>query len=651
MPKQFQLSPIKAIELAASRIPGAISLAQGIPSFRTPQVISDFVKAKIDEGACDKYSLTIGLAELREEIATSMSLEGYCYDPDTEIIVTAGSIEGITASILAATSPGDEVILPSPTYASYLGSLHIARCVPRFVELDEDRNFDFLIENFSKVLSKKTKAILYCSPNNPTGTIYSEEKTRELIRLTEQYGLQIIIDEVYKDFYYTDQKHFSPISIPEARDRVIRVCSFSKAYAMTGWRVGFVHGAKENISKIVKYHDAMVSCAPVVSQYGAIAALRYGHDALESFKIEFKRRRDLTIAYLDKLSQFVDYQLPKATYFVFPRIKDTVALCKNSHELAYDILKTVGLALVPGSAFGPSGESHLRISYGKELPELDEGMSRLSDYFHGTRRAIATKTIPDDKTNFKSPMRARVIEFVLGQSAKFYLKRNKPIVIGIAGIQGKTVFKRTITELLCKCKRVRSSMLSYNTQIGLPLSILGLSPPKSVFEKILFLPKLLILALFGHEQSELLILEYGIRSVNDANELVSIAPPNWLVVSGIAGGDPALNQRQAAQGIETLARTIAPNRLLYVRDDTFIQQMGLNSDPALALSLDALVGSDLRIEGDTYPVSRELIGESSVLATIAAVMLARRMFVAVEHIEEYLTADPARRSNLNNHNK
>ncbi|MCB0311061.1 MAG: pyridoxal phosphate-dependent aminotransferase, partial [Bdellovibrionales bacterium] len=330
----FQLSPTKAIELQAARIPGAISLAQGIPSFATPQVIKDFVLEKIQSGLCDKYSLTSGLSELREEIALGLSSEGLLYDPDGEILVTAGSIEAITASILALTNPGDEVIIPSPTYVSYLGSISIAHCKVKYVALDEDNNFEFDLQRMADAISSRTKAILYCSPNNPTGTVFSKENSMRILELAEQHDLKIIVDEVYKDFYYSSEPHFSPASISSLRERIVRVCSFSKAYAMTGWRVAFLHSSRSNVNNIIRYHDALVTCAPVASQYAAIAALRYGASALESFHREFKRRRDYCISRLDELSHVIDYQIPKATYFVFPRLKDSAPYARDSHSLA-----------------------------------------------------------------------------------------------------------------------------------------------------------------------------------------------------------------------------------------------------------------------------------------------------------------------------
>ncbi|MCO6429652.1 MAG: aminotransferase class I/II-fold pyridoxal phosphate-dependent enzyme [Deltaproteobacteria bacterium] len=573
----FELSPIKAMELAAAKIPGAVSLAQGIPSFSTPSVIRDFVREKIAEGACDKYSLTIGLTELREEISLALQKEGLSFDPESEILATAGSIEGITASILAITEPGDEVIIPSPSYVSYRGALAIGRCKPVFVPLDEDKNFDFHVDHIRSAINRRTKAILYCSPNNPTGTLYSEKATRELMKLAEAHNLYVLVDEVYKDFYYTDDKHFSPTLIPAVRNRVIRVCSFSKAFAMTGWRIGFVHCDRSLMGGIVKYHDAMVTCAPVASQYGAIAALRFGDSYLKGFIEQFRARRAYALKVLDSLSHVIDYQLPKATYFVFPRIKDTVPLCHDSTKLAYDILKKCCVATVPGAAFGPSGESHLRINFGRSEEELAEGLSRFSDYFSGAR-SRATVQVPAALKSEGENFTRRTAAAVLARAAKLYLLRNKPLIIGIAGTKGKTVFKRVISEALQKKTSTRASILSYNTEIGLPLSILNLAPPKGTLQKLLFPFRVLSAAFAGRESCRVLILEYGLKKPGDAEALLSIAKPDWLVISDLSPDDGFGERNTLVSNIKSMSEGLRAERIVWADPKTAPSSLGLQAD-------------------------------------------------------------------------
>src|SRR2546427_11357653 len=272
----MKLSPIEEMGLAARRGPGVCALSQGAPSFDTPERLKAFVQQKIAEGACAKYSLTPGLPQLRELIAESLLREGMHYDPESEIIVTCGSIEGIAATLLTLTQPGDEVILPTPSYASYQEVVRMAGCTPRFAVLREEDNFAFDLDAFEHCLSARSRAILYCNPNNPTGTVFSQTETLALVELSERYGLFLVIDEAYKDFVYTKEPYYSPAQLAAARSHVLRVFTFSKAYGMTGWRGGYSPAHPRTPRRLLKVHDALVTCAPVVSQYAPIAAPEYG---------------------------------------------------------------------------------------------------------------------------------------------------------------------------------------------------------------------------------------------------------------------------------------------------------------------------------------------------------------------------------------
>lgn len=526
----MELSPIKAVELAAAKIPNVVSLAQGIPSFDTPAIIKQFVIEQLQSGSCDRYSLTTGLPILREEIA--LSLSPLSYDPDTEIVITVGSIEAISASLLSVISPGDNVILPAPSYTSYQGAVKLARGIPKFVPLDEDRNFDFSLDLISDAITPKTRAILISNPNNPTGTIYSRNALKGLVELAEKHNLVIISDEVYDQFYYNNHVHETPASF--SKERVLRVCSFSKSYAMTGWRVGFVHGDKKRIADLLKYHDAMVTCAPVVSQYAALAALKYGKQSVTEFQQEFRARRDRMIKWLDSLSQYFDYQTPQAAYFVFPRIKDSVELSRDSRAFCHRLLHEAKVATVPGIAFGPSGEGHLRLSYGRTPEAIDEGMERIANYLNKRNVAPKPKRIQSKKN------------IVVQLLAKLFLKRNKPFVVGITGTHGKTTAKRIIRDYLeQQGKRVRAGVLSHNTAIGMPFSILGIN----VFltsSKLKILSTAIFRSLFKVEREHILILEYGVSSLSDAKVLLSICKPDLLVVFPTDGRD--------REGVEELKR-------------------------------------------------------------------------------------------------
>lgn len=637
----FELSPIKAIELEASRIKGVISLAQGIPSFSTPQVIKDYVHKKIEEGVCDKYSLTIGLEELREEIAASMAHDGLKYDPMREILCTAGSIEGITASLLASAQPGDEVILPSPTYTSYLGGIAMARCFPRYVALDEENNFDFQIEAIARAITKRTKVILYCNPNNPTGTIYSEANTRALMDLAEKHNLTVIVDEVYKDFYYGDGVHFSPAQLPNAMERLIRVCSFSKAYAMTGWRIGFLFANPDYMRRIVKFHDAMVTCAPVVSQYAGIAALRYGAPYLAEYAEGYRQRRDMAIRALDQMSHIFDYQTPRATYFVFPRVKDSVPLSRDVHKLAYDMLHRTRVAVVPGDAFGPTGQSHLRINYGRDLDVLRDGMDRIAEYFSAKRSASTVSKAPSEiltPTLYRS--KASFTSWLLSFGARLYLKRNRPLIVGIAGVRGKTTYKRNIAALMTQVRRSRAGILSYNTELGLPLSILNLMSPRTLSERLSFPFRFLFQALLKTASKEVLILEYGIANEMDAQRLLEIAVPDWLVITPVHTNDINLDSRHAFAGILNLSKRVPVDHILWPANDPLFADAGWQGKATHAIAEPAQNPGErvvIQTPKRSYEVKREFVGHSANLSAVAATRLAELLGADEKQIERFLS--------------
>jgi len=390
--KDLQLSIIKQIELRASKYPDVVSLAQGIPSFDTPSAIKRRVENALRRGVVAKYSLSPGLPELRELIEVGLAQENMFYDWEKEILVTAGSIEAITATVLAITDPGDEVIIPGPTYTSYREVITLAGCKPVFVPLHESKGWAFDLEKFREAITAKTRAIFYCNPNNPTGTIYTQEQLLGLAELAEQYDLFLVSDEVYKDFVFDDSKEkiFSLAEIPSLRKRVIRIFSFSKAYAMTGWRVGYVHSDESVIKEIIKVHDSLVTCAPVISQYAAMGALEMGEKDLKFFIGEFKNRRDLMCERLDRLGHIFSYIKPNSAYFVFPKIVtpfnkggegDLKGGFTDSWKFALELLDKAQVAVVPGIAFGPNGEGHIRMSFGRSEEDINKAFDRMEKYF------------------------------------------------------------------------------------------------------------------------------------------------------------------------------------------------------------------------------------------------------------------------------
>lgn len=376
--KNLRLSPIKEMELRASKIPGVISLAQGIPSFETPLVVREKAIEAINQNKTSKYSLTPGLPQLRELVEEKLALDKMFYDFDKEIIITCGAIEAISATLLAILNPGDEVIIPSPSYTTYQEVIKLAGGVPIFVDLDEKNKWSFDVEKLKKIINQKTRALLFCNPNNPTGTIYPKEELLKIGKLAEKNNFFIISDEVYKDFVYKkDYQFFSLAQIPEFRKRIIRVFSFSKSYAMTGWRIGFLHTDKEICQEILKVHDCLVTCAPVVSQFAAIAAFEETENFIKANFNVYLERRELICNRLDRLSNIFNYQKPESAYFVFPRIIDA----SDSWQFSLNLLEKAKVATVPGIAFGPNGENHIRMSFGVSEEIINQAFDRLETYF------------------------------------------------------------------------------------------------------------------------------------------------------------------------------------------------------------------------------------------------------------------------------
>ena len=648
-----KLSPIKAMELAASRVPDVISLAQGIPSFDTPEPIKAFVQQKIAEGECATYSLTPGLPQLRECIAESLLREAMHYDPDQEIIVSCGSIEAIAATLLALTRPGDEIILPSPSYASYQEVVRIAGCSPRFAPLREEQNFAFHQEAFEACLSPHTRAILYCNPNNPTGTVFSEAETRALIALAERHNLFLIIDEAYKDFVYTPEVYFSPAQVADVRQRIVRIFTFSKAYGMTGWRVGYLHSDARNVREILKVHDALVTCAPVVSQYAALAALEYGHDHITAFRQAFKQRRDLTLTHLDRLSHVFDYQKPEGAYFVFPRIKDVVVHARDSYALAYDILEKAKVAVVPGLAFGPSGEAHIRLNFGRRVDDITTAFERLGEYFSpaaalrarpGQRPASrptapAAGRVPPPPTpglsrDLFSYRRLRGFAVLLLRAlARLSLWRKNPRVIAIAGSHGKTVIKRIVTELLAQHYRVQPNPRSYNTDIGLPLAILNIELASvRLRDLVRGFAQAVRTTLFSTEAPDILVLEFGVRHRGDMQQLIRTVTPDIAILTTLTPSYSTdvevLHTLQDEMRLLCLAAG-ANCQFVIDGDDPLLQDV-IASLPTPPLLLHRSAWSteeddlQLRSPDRRYAVRREIIGENERFSVQAAVAVAER---------------------------
>lgn len=366
------------MERQAATYADAISLAQGIPYFDTFSAIKDSAKEAMDRGGAARYSTPQGLIKLRQLIAAHLSRQKINYG-QSEILVTAGSIEAMTVALMTVTMPGDEVIVFDPSYTAYDSIITLAGCVSVHVNLDEENGWSFDLNKLKKVINKKTKAIVVCNPNNPTGTMFSKNQLIEIGELALENGLFVITDEVYKEFVYDNggMPAFSLAEIDKYKKNLISIFSFSKSYAMTGWRIGYLCASVEVINEALKIHDCFVNCAPVISQYAAMAALEMENDDRKSVFEGYAESRKLICTRLDKLARFFSYVKPTGTYYIFPKLLGN----KNSEDFAKDLLSKTHVALVPGIAFGKNGEEHVRLSFGGKKDGINAAFDRIEKYF------------------------------------------------------------------------------------------------------------------------------------------------------------------------------------------------------------------------------------------------------------------------------
>ncbi|MCK4640931.1 MAG: aminotransferase class I/II-fold pyridoxal phosphate-dependent enzyme [Candidatus Marinimicrobia bacterium] len=349
------------------------------PTSGTPEHINNAAISAIKEGLTGGYSQSDGLPALREEIVKKLKRDNNIDASTNELIVTVGAIEGLAAAVLATIDPGDEVILPTPTYSTHIRQVELASGKPVLAPLIEEENFALDIQAVKKSITSKTKAIMYCSPNNPTGTVFPEEQLRQLANIALEHDLTIITDEAYEYFVFDDNRHFSVASIPGMEKHVISTYTFTKTYAMTGWRVGYIHADETIIDQIKKAHIPLAICAPVVSQYAAVAALYGSQECVAEFRRHYLSARNLMCERLDRLNHVFDYVKPGGSYLMFPKIlldegRDSVAFCKK-------LLKNIQVSTTPGIAFGFTGERHLRLSFCVSEEMINKAFDRMEKYF------------------------------------------------------------------------------------------------------------------------------------------------------------------------------------------------------------------------------------------------------------------------------
>ena len=373
----IDVSPIKKMELLARQTEGVISLAQGIPSFETPNHIKDAVKQAIDQDLCNRYTPGFGIEPLREAICAKLKRDNNIVATTEQIVVTHGAIQALMAIFIAILDDGAEIVILTPDYATHITQAIIAGRghKPVLVPLDESRGWRFDSAALERAITKKTRALLLCNPSNPTGKTYTCDELKEIASIAKKHGLFIIVDEMYEYFTFGDCQHTSIGSFPEVADQTISVFGVSKSYAMTGWRIGYLVAAKELAYEIFKVQDSLITCPAAVSQYAALAALTGPHNIVSHFKGEFAKRRGIVMEML-KDSKRISLVEPQGAYYAFLKLNFPV----DDFAYAKEMLLQAGVAAIPGSAFGLGGEGHLRVSFGVAEDRLREGMRRLIDY-------------------------------------------------------------------------------------------------------------------------------------------------------------------------------------------------------------------------------------------------------------------------------
>ena len=325
------------------------------------------------------YSPNAGLKSLRDEISAFMQRRyGLSYDPAHEIIVTVGGSEAIDLAFRAMLDPGDEVIVPEPSYVSYKPCAVLAGGVPRVLGLREKDAFKLRPEDLERCINEKTKILLLCYPNNPTGAVMDREDLEPIAELVKKHDLFVVSDEIYSELNYTGRPHVSIATLPGMRERTIVINGFSKSYAMTGWRLGYTAGPRHIMDQMLKIHQYAIMCAPTTAQYAAVEAIKNGDEDIEYMRREYDGRR----RYL--LKRFRDMGIgcfeAEGAFYVFP---DISRFGLSSDEFAQRLLHEQKLAVVPGTAFGSSGEGHLRVSYAYSLNDLKRALDRIEAFVSG----------------------------------------------------------------------------------------------------------------------------------------------------------------------------------------------------------------------------------------------------------------------------
>ncbi len=357
-----------------SEMEDVISLGVGEPDFDTPWHIRDEGIYSLEKGKTF-YTSNSGLKELRQEICGYIKrTQNVTYNPNKEVIVTVGGSEAIDIGLRALINEGDEVIIPQPSYVSYEPCAILANAKPVIINLKVENEFRLKPEELLNAITPKTKVLILPYPNNPTGAVMTKQDLEAISKIIIEKDLYVMSDEIYSELSYKE-KHCSIVSLPDMKERTILINGFSKSYAMTGWRLGYALAAENIIKQMTKIHQFAIMCAPTTSQYAAIEALKNGDNDVNMMKQSYNQRRRFLLNAFKNMG--IKCFEPFGAFYVFPSIKE---FGMSSEEFAEKLLKEEHVAAIPGTAFGKSGEGHLRISYAYSVENLKKAMIRLERF-------------------------------------------------------------------------------------------------------------------------------------------------------------------------------------------------------------------------------------------------------------------------------
>ena len=355
-----------------SEMKDAISLGVGEPDFETPWHIREEGIYSLEKGRTF-YTSNAGLKPLKVEICEYLKRRcGVVYDPDREVLVSVGGSEAIDLAMRAMLNDGDEVLVPQPSYVSYMPCVTLADGVPVVIQLEEKDQFRLTPEKLLEKITDKTKILVLPFPNNPTGAIMEREDLEKIVEIVLEKDLFVVSDEIYSELTYGDEPHVTIASFPGMKERTVLINGFSKAYAMTGWRLGYAAAPAAILEQMLKIHQYAIMCAPTTSQYAAVTALRRCDADIEAMRSEYDMRRRFLVSSLNRMG--LDCFEPEGAFYAFPSIRKTGL---SSEEFCEKLLFGKKVAVVPGNAFGDSGEGHVRISYSYSIGHLSEALHRI----------------------------------------------------------------------------------------------------------------------------------------------------------------------------------------------------------------------------------------------------------------------------------